>query len=82
MLEATNFESGNTVSLLFRAIADRSCGNGKSAPVTKAFTKYCDILQTSYRKGLKKDWIKPELRSVSKSIKNFKDHALSEFQRY
>lgn len=45
MPEATNFAFINTVSPIIEAIIGRNCGNVKNAPVTKAFTKYCEIFQ-------------------------------------
>lgn len=78
--EATNFD---TIDLAFiRAIADRSCSNVRNAPVTKAFIKNCNIIQTIYRRGLRIGWTESELCSVSKSIKIFKDYSRSVFERY
>lgn len=82
MLEATNFDSIDMLSLFIRAIADRSCSNVKSAPVPKAFTRNCDILQNVYRQGLRIGGIESKLRSLSKHIMNFKDHARSMFEHY
>lgn len=82
MLETKNFDSPDMVSPLIKAIADRSGGNVKSAPVTKVFTKYCDILPTICRQGLRIGWTESEQHSLSKSIKNFEDHAQSVFKHY
>lgn len=82
MLEATNFNSIDTVSSFSGATANHTCGNGKNAPKTKAFTRYIDNLQTIYKRGLRIGWTEPEPRSLSKSIQNFKGHAQSVFEPY
>lgn len=80
MLEARDF--GSIDMVFMGAVADCSCRNVKNASVTKTFTNYCDILQTVSRQELKIVWTEPALRSLRKSIKNFKDHSRSLFEQY
>lgn len=61
MLEDTNFQSIDMFSPFVGAIADSSCGNIKSALVSKAFTKYREILHAADRRGLSIGLKEPEL---------------------
>lgn len=82
MLETTNFESIDVGTPFSGAIADYSCGNVKSAPESKAFTGYSDILQTICRRLLRIGWTEPETRRLKGIIRNFKDHARIVFEHY
>lgn len=54
-----------------KATANRNFSNARNAPVAKAFTKFCKILEALNRREWSIGWTEPGLRSTVKNYGNF-----------
>lgn len=82
MLEASYYESIDTVPIFQGAFMDRCCRESMEAPITKIFSSYNALLCTLFRRNTRPGGTEMDLQDLTNHISFFKQYSSSDFQKY